>query len=64
MRCRAGLLLFLPLLLLLLLAACASAAARGGAIPLLACAETRVLALCPPGIELCFCFRIGFFGVL
>ena len=30
---------------------------RGGAIPLLACAETRVLALCSPGIELCFCFR-------
>ena len=22
-------------------------------------AETRVLALCSPGIELCFCFRIG-----
>ena len=50
----------LKLVLLLLLAAVASAAARGGAIPLLACAETRVLALCSPAIELCFCFRIGF----
>ena len=26
---------------------------------LLACAETRVLALFSPAIELCFCFRIG-----
>ena len=36
---------------LLLLAARASAAARGGAISVLPCAETRVLALCSPGIE-------------
>ena len=43
---------------------CVCRRARGGAIPLLACAETRVLALCSPGIELCFCFRIGFCGVL
>ena len=59
-------LLLLPLLLLvllLLLAASASAAARGGAISLLACAETRVLALCSPEIELAFCFRMGFGGV-
>ena len=55
--------LFMVLVLLLLLAAVASAAARGGAIPLLACAETRVLALCSSGIELCLCFRIGFCGV-
>ena len=47
-------------MLLLLLAAVASAAARGGAIPVLACAETQVLALSSPAIELCFCFRIGF----
>ena len=46
--------------MLLLLAAVASAAARGGAIPVLACAETQVLALSSPAIELCFCFRIGF----
>ena len=51
------------LLLLLLLAARASAATRGGAISLLACAETRVLALCSSGIELVFCYRIGFCGV-
>ena len=31
----------------------------GGAIPLLACAETRVLALTSPVIELWFCFRIS-----
>ena len=37
---------------------------RGGAISLLACAETRVLALCSPGMELWFCFRIGFCCVL
>ena len=48
------------LLLLLLLAARASAAAPGGAISLLACAETQVLALCSPEIELALCFRIGF----
>ena len=35
----------------------------GCAISLLACAETRVLALCSPAIELAFCFRIGFCGV-
>ena len=48
------------MLLLLLLSARASAAARGGAISLLACAETQVLALRSPGIELAF---IGFCGV-
>ena len=58
-----ALLLLLLVLLLLLLAARASAAARGCAISLLACAETRVLALCSPAIELAFCFRIGFCGV-
>ena len=46
----------------LLLAALPSAAARGVAISLLACAETRVVALCSPGIEFAFCFRIGFCG--
>ena len=56
------LLLLPPLLLLLLLAARASAAGRGGAISLLACAETRVLELCSPEIVLAFCFRIGFCG--
>ena len=60
LACVVGLLL----LLLLLLAACASAAARGGAISLLACAETRVLARSSRGIEVWFCFRIGFCGVL
>ena len=57
-------LMLLLLLLLLLLAVVASAAVRGGAIPLLACAQTRVLALSSPRIELCFYFRIGFCGVL
>ena len=53
----------LLLLLLLLLAARASAAARGVSISLLACAETRVLALCSPETELGFCFRAGICGV-
>ena len=47
--------------LLLLSAVVASAAARGGAIPLLACSETRLLALCSPGSRLstfCTC-RLG-----
>ena len=39
-------------------------ASAAGAIPVLACAETRVLALSSPAIELCFCFRKGFCGVL
>ena len=47
----------------LLLAAPASAAARGGSTSWLACAETRVLALCSPEFELQFSFRIGICGV-
>ena len=54
--------LLLFLLLLLLLAARASAAAWG-AISWLACAKTRVLALCSPEIDFAFSFRIGFCGV-
>ena len=46
----------------MVLAARASAAAQGGAISWLACAETRVLALCSPEIELAFSFRIGICG--
>ena len=51
--------MLLMMMVLLSLAAVASAAVRGGAIPLLACAETRVLALTSPVIELWFCFRIS-----
>ena len=56
------LLLSLSFSLWLLLAARASAAARGVSISLLACAETRVLALCSPEPELGFCFRVGICG--
>ena len=48
------------LLLLLLLAVVAFAAALGGAIPLLACAETRVLALCSPGLNFASAFASVF----
>ena len=54
------LLLLLLLVLLLLLAARASAAVRGVSISWLACAETRVLALCSPEIELEFSVCIGY----
>ena len=53
------LLLCLLLLLLCLLLLLVVAAARDGAIPGLACAETRVLARSSPGLEfafVCVCF--------
>ena len=37
---------------------------RGGAIPVLTCDKTRVLAFYLLVLEFCFCFRIGFCGIL
>ena len=52
--------MLLLFVVLLLVAAVASAAVRGGAIPLMACAETHFLARTSPVIELCFAFASVF----